>query len=702
MLSPGDIVKDCEVIAPLGSGGMARLYLARRRGVGGFSRLVTLKLVHPHLIGDENIVKLFLDEARISAHVAHPNVVHVEEVGKFGGSYFIAMEYVHGVSLAELLTRLTERRLRLRPKLCVWLAAQIAEALHAAHEAKGENGDPLGIVHRDVSPQNVLIGHTGHVKLIDFGIARSRSTAHRSGGRAVLGKIRYMSPEQLRLERADRRTDVYALGVMLWEMLAGRRLTRCQRLDDENDWLIRENPPPPSKYSAHSTPSLDRVVLKAIAYEASERYDSAFQFRAALLRADPEAVTLDAPMVAALMRSMLGDELDRRRASWPSEVSGELDDKSAGSQKWSLEELTAENLGLYPVLALDASEDGGLRSDEHENVLADAHAGAYDDDDDADVDDADADGEVSDDEDDYADLDDDRDEDAEPTVAIRSVKPRPATLDDGVPMIASSYADLMLAAASTTSMTEPMIASVRADLMLALATASVSYDPREGLRVENPDVMVPSHIVTEAGVQTTVDLPAVIADASYVQGTAIDTLNCPPLSVRPPESLPNALAARAATIGSACLVLGVFLGTLLSRSPQPETAPNHASDASPAAATTEHDNPLDTFKLPSQPTAAPQAIDPTPTESASMAAQDCALMAHLDTKILAATHRDGLSSPALSGECERRQDVELARSSRATRREARLYNSRRSVSHAGRHAGQPSWSSKRLANRKSK
>src|SRR4051812_6229898 len=143
MLSPSDKVKDYEVIAPLGSGGMARLYLARRRGVGGFSRLVTLKLVHPHLIEDERIVKLFLDEARISAHVAHPNVVHVEEVGKFGDSYFIAMEYVHGVSLAELLARLNERRLRLRPKLCVWLAGQIAEALHAAHEARGENGAPL-------------------------------------------------------------------------------------------------------------------------------------------------------------------------------------------------------------------------------------------------------------------------------------------------------------------------------------------------------------------------------------------------------------------------------------------------------------------------------------------------------------------------------------------------------------------------------
>jgi len=351
MLSPGDRVKDCEVIAPLGSGGMATLYLARRRGVGGFSRLVTLKLVHPHLVGDESVIKLFLDEARISAHIAHPNVVHVEDVGEYDGSYFIAMEYVHGVSLAELLARLDERHLRLRRKLCVWLAAQIAEALHAAHEAKSEQGTPLGIVHRDVSPQNVLIAHTGHVKLIDFGIAKSQAEAdHRTYGRPVLGKLRYMSPEQLRLERADRRVDVYALGVVLWEMLTGRNLLRCQRFDDERDWRTREDPPKPSRYAGHCPAALDLVVLKAIAYDSSERYDSALQLRSALLQADPEALRIDAPTVAALMRTLLGDELARRRARWPREIVAELD-ATPGitvSGSWSIDELT-DTLAAAPA-----------------------------------------------------------------------------------------------------------------------------------------------------------------------------------------------------------------------------------------------------------------------------------------------------------------------------------------------------------------
>lgn len=345
MLSSPDKIKDYEIIAPLGAGGMAMLYLARRRGVGGFSRLVTIKLVHQHLIEDENVIKLFLHEARISAHVAHPNVVHVEEVGEYAGSYFIAMEYVHGVSLSQLLMRVMEQRKRLRPTLCVWLAAQIAEALHAAHQTKADNGDPLDIVHRDVSPQNVLISHTGHVKLIDFGIAKSQAAKHRTGVHAVLGKLRYMAPEQLRLSRADRRSDVYALGVMLWEMLAGRSLLRCQHIDDDRDWATREHPPAPSRYSQHSTPALDAAVLKALACAVEDRYSSALEFRAALLRADPAALQLDAPKVAALMGAMFGEELEQRRASWPSEVAGEL--VLASAQKLSPDELTADYVAAH-------------------------------------------------------------------------------------------------------------------------------------------------------------------------------------------------------------------------------------------------------------------------------------------------------------------------------------------------------------------
>jgi serine/threonine protein kinase len=343
MFTRGDRIKEYEVIAPLRSGGMAMLYLARRRGVGGFSRLVAVKTVHTHLADDDGINRLFLQEARIAASIAHPNVVNVEEVGEADGNYFMAMEYVHGVSLAELLVTLQKRRLRMSSKLCVWVAAHVAEALHAAHEATGESGVPLQIVHRDVSPQNVLIGHNGHVKLIDFGIAKSqRANRHATGG-AVLGKLGYMAPEQLRMAPVDRRTDVYALGVMLWEMLTSRNLFRSIRIDDERDWQTREEPPPPSRYSPIATPALDRVVSKAIAFEASDRHANALEFRAALLQAEPAAAEVDAPRFAALMRTMLGDELQRRQASWPSEVNVELERDAVNTTGHGLniEELTA-------------------------------------------------------------------------------------------------------------------------------------------------------------------------------------------------------------------------------------------------------------------------------------------------------------------------------------------------------------------------
>jgi serine/threonine protein kinase len=344
VLTHGDKVRDYEIIAPIRSGGMAMLYLARRRGVGGFSRLVALKLVHGHLTDDPNINRLFLQEARIAASVAHPNVVHVEEVGTVDGKYFIAMEYVHGVSLDQFLNGLRKQRRRMSPKLCIWIAAQISEALHAVHEATLENGVPLNIVHRDVSPQNVLIGHTGHIKLIDFGIAKSQLMSYQaSRGGSVLGKLRYMAPEQLQLQPVSRRTDVYALGVILWEMLTSRNLLRCFRIDDERDWATRERPPAPSQHAASLTSSIDQAVLRAIACSPDERYENALTFRRALLRAEPSASQVDAPAFAALIHHLIGDELSQRRADWPREVNVQLESDVVSNTEpaLNLEELTA-------------------------------------------------------------------------------------------------------------------------------------------------------------------------------------------------------------------------------------------------------------------------------------------------------------------------------------------------------------------------
>jgi serine/threonine-protein kinase len=321
MLSPGDRVRDYEVVAPLRAGGMGTLYLARRRGIGGFARLVALKVVHSQLPGHQSVRQSLLAEARISAQINHPNVVQVEEAGSAGDLCFIAMEYVHGISLAELLEELAERRQRMNPKLCVWLAAQMAEGLRAIHAATGEDGTPLHIVHRDVSPQNMLVSRTGHIKLIDFGIADSQQTQPYHGRRrAMLGKLGYMAPEQLRLELVDRRCDIYALGVVLWEMLTCRRFLRCERVDDERDWALRRSPPPPSQYGARVTPALDAVVLKALAFEPSARYQGALALRTALLSAVPLASRIDAPTLEAALRALLENRLERLGTAWPSGV----------------------------------------------------------------------------------------------------------------------------------------------------------------------------------------------------------------------------------------------------------------------------------------------------------------------------------------------------------------------------------------------
>jgi serine/threonine-protein kinase len=642
MLSPSDKIKDYEVIAPLGSGGMATTYLARRRGVGGFSRLVTLKLVHKHLIEDENMVQLFLDEARISAHVAHPNVVHVEEVGQVGDSYFIAMEYVHGVSLAELLARLAERRLRLRPKFCVWLAAQIAEALHAAHEAKNDAGVPLDIVHRDVSPQNVLIGHTGHVKLIDFGIANSHSdTDATSTKRTVLGKLRYMSPEQLRLEAGDRRTDVYALGVMLWEMLAGRNLFRCQRYDDERDWAARENPPPPSRYSPHPMSLLDRAVLKAIACDPHKRWDNAFQFRAALLRADPAAARLDAPMVAGLMRSLLGDELDRRRASWPSEVRGELEPAPdvTTSQVWSLDELTADISG-HANAGDDDEPANDVRVETHTRAKEERRA---------------------------IQVDDDVIEDptlAATPIALRGTHQTPGSLREA--------SEAKRASARSTS-----------------SHPALSIPPLPPLQPHTSIPTTPGIGPFRAVQRIPTPVPEVLDDMFAAVPAAVLDGREAMLSVR---------SLRAATIGSVCLAFGVLIGTFLTPSAAaPQAQPAQATVPRTAAAV--HAGPHVPMPVLPRPTE-------TVRQSAREAEHDDGLTVRVDPRILADSRVDASGGASVnvneSGarESERRSDIAPTRGASATRHETRLGN-RRTFARYAKGSRAAAVSSKRKASSRS-
>ncbi|NOY90918.1 MAG: serine/threonine protein kinase, partial [Deltaproteobacteria bacterium] len=320
MIRPGDTVGGYEILSKLSAGGMATLFLGRRGGAAGFRKHVAIKVVHEHLAEDATFVQMFVDEALLSSRIEHPNVVHIEELRELDGQHFLVMEYVSGVALSQLMRRLSRLKRRLTPELAAYIAIQVADGLHAAHELKDESGELEGVVHRDVSPQNVLLAWEGHVKLIDFGVAKARSRIQQTTGASLKGKLRYMAPEQARGAEVDRRTDVYALGILLWEMLTMRK-----RFHGPNDFALLDkvrNPEAiaPSEFNPAVSPELDAVVMRALAVSMDERYASAQEFRRGLAASLPQALALDASHLSDLVRAACTEELEKARERLPSSM----------------------------------------------------------------------------------------------------------------------------------------------------------------------------------------------------------------------------------------------------------------------------------------------------------------------------------------------------------------------------------------------
>ena len=321
MFAVGDVVGSYRILAPLRSGGMADLYLAQREGAAGFRRLVAIKVVHPHHAEDPQLVRMFLDEARLTARIDHPNVVHVEDLGEVSGTYFLVMEYVHGASLGQLLRALGQKRRRLSPAVCVAIAARVAEGLHAAHETTDDAGGLVNLVHRDVSPQNILLSHKGHVKLIDFGVAKAALRSEQTNVATLKGKVRYMAPEQAQGGVVDRRTDIYSLAIVLWEMLTMRRLFVGKT---EFEVLLKVRDPkiaPPSAHVKDLPRELDEVIVAALSPEPDARPANAKVFRRMLAKALPRAMALDSAHLAELLASLAADVLETSRHDLPQEVS---------------------------------------------------------------------------------------------------------------------------------------------------------------------------------------------------------------------------------------------------------------------------------------------------------------------------------------------------------------------------------------------
>jgi serine/threonine protein kinase len=309
-LKPGDKLGKYELIRQIAIGGMAELYLARTVGIEGFEKLVVVKRILPQYTDNRSFVNMFLNEARLAATLHHPNIAQVYDIGIDDGDYFFSMEYIHGEDLGRLTMTAVENGVPISLDVALTLVAGLCAGLHYAHEKIGQDGKPLNVVHRDVSPSNVIVTYDGAVKLVDFGIARANNTSSKPG---LKGKIAYMSPEQCRGKGViDRRSDVFSIGTILYELTTGQL-----PFTDENEYgilnqIVNQDAEPPSKLVPGYAPALEAIVMRALARDPLKRYRTALELQGELedfahenrLRVSPLVLTR---LMSALFSSRLED-----------------------------------------------------------------------------------------------------------------------------------------------------------------------------------------------------------------------------------------------------------------------------------------------------------------------------------------------------------------------------------------------------------
>jgi serine/threonine protein kinase len=310
-LQPGHRLDRYELLCPLAYGGMASVWLARFGGRKGFERLVVVKMILPQYSQDPRFQEMFLDEARIASRIEHGNVARIVDVGEQEESTFIVMEWVDGDSLSKVVRAAEQRKQRVPAGIALRVCADAAAGLHAAHVLKERDGTPLGVVHRDVSPQNILISNAGTTVLIDFGVAKARDRVSQETSAGQLkGKIRYMAPEQALGRNIDHRADVWALGAILYELFAG-----CPPYDGPNEVATLHKLTSgtlPAPLPAYVSAPIRAVVERALAYDAEERYASALELNLAL---EACMVEIGEPTNAAVVAHYTGQLLAERKAA---------------------------------------------------------------------------------------------------------------------------------------------------------------------------------------------------------------------------------------------------------------------------------------------------------------------------------------------------------------------------------------------------
>ena len=304
-----------EVVCRLARGGMAEILLGRLTGPSGFERSVVIKRILPSYADERQFVEMFLDEARIAARIHHPNVVQHQELGDDGEQLYLVMEYLEGESLASLQRRARSRADLLEPAESIHIVASAAAGLHAAHQLTDRDGQPLGIVHRDISPQNLFVTYRGGVKVMDFGIAKASDRITSTEAGSLKGKVRYMSPEQARGESLDQRSDLFSLAVVLYELTTGHALfRRASPLASLR--AVQDDPiPPPSSLVPDYPAALERVCLKALARDRDDRHADVDEFRRELLDVQQAIGGPPRPeeALAAHMERLFADRIAEKR-----------------------------------------------------------------------------------------------------------------------------------------------------------------------------------------------------------------------------------------------------------------------------------------------------------------------------------------------------------------------------------------------------
>jgi len=299
--APPILIGQYELHGVMSSGGMATVHFGRLVGPVGFSRVVAIKRLHPHFAKDPAFVSMFVDEARMVGRISHPNVIPTLDVVSTQGELFLVMDYVHGESLSKLLSSVRSRKARISPHIVSAVMTGVLRGLHAAHEASHAKHGPLNIVHRDISPQNVLVGVDGSPRVLDFGVAKALDRVQEATREGQLkGKLAYMAPEQFRGGPVTRSVDIWAASVVLWESLTARRLFAAERQVDTVSKILESTVFPPSHYmmdlqktmdsdTLRLLEGLDRIVLRGLEKDPAKRFSTAREMAQALERAMPPA-----------------------------------------------------------------------------------------------------------------------------------------------------------------------------------------------------------------------------------------------------------------------------------------------------------------------------------------------------------------------------------------------------------------------------